>query len=441
MRDNNLLEGNKTSWRQTFLRRALGGKSSRVLRGMATLAFGSGVGKFVGIAAMPLLTRLYMPQEFGLAAMFAAVILLLVPLFTMCFELALPLPRGEGAAINLLALSLLLIAVTTLASGLVLSLCGAPLLRLVAAEGLVPWWWLLVLGSFAASIYGVLSGWATRQRNYKVIAQTSVAQQLAGDVVKVCFGALSAGTIGLLIGTIVAKGAGSLTMISKFGGTFRKNWRFVRWHRMRKLAFRYRSFPIYRLPSQLLLVLSTNAPVFIVTAFFSTEDTGQLALALATVGLPVAFISHSMAGAFYAEAAQSHRQGDNLVVLAASVAKRCAAASVIPAITIIVLSPLLFAWFFGDDWRPAGILAALLGVALGPTFVSQTILRVLPIIGRNDVFFVFNLTRLGLTAGSLMIPAWLGYDIYTCVAIYVVATCLQKIGQTLAAFTLLSARK
>jgi O-antigen/teichoic acid export membrane protein len=441
MRGNNLLDSNKTSWRQKLLSRALGGKASAVLRGMATLAVGSGVAKVVGIAAMPLLTRLYVPEEFGLAAVFAAVILLLVPLFTLRYELALPLPRGDGSATNLLALGLLLIAAATLISGLALSLCGAPLLRLVAAEGLAPWWWLLLVGSFTAGTYALLSGWATRQRNYKVIAQTSVAQQLAGDMVKVGLGALSAGTIGLLIGTIVAKGAGSLTLISKFGGTFRENWRFVRWHRMRKLAFRYRSFPIYRLPSQLLLVLSTNAPVFIVTAFFSTEDTGQLALALATVALPVAFISHSMAGAFYAEAAQSHRQGDNLVALAASVAKRCAAASVVPAIAVVALSPLLFPWVFGDDWRPAGILAALLGIGLVPTFVSQTILKALPIIGRNDVFFVFNLTRLGLTAGSLIIPAWLGYNIYTCVAIYVGATCLQKVGQTMAAFKLLSIHK
>jgi hypothetical protein len=81
-----------------------GWASEGVFRGMATLALSSGVGRFVGIAAIPVLTRLYTPEDFGVLAMFSTVVAIFSPLVTLRYVLALPLSRHDGLAMNLVVL-------------------------------------------------------------------------------------------------------------------------------------------------------------------------------------------------------------------------------------------------------------------------------------------------------------------------------------------------
>lgn len=50
--------------------RLFGGSSGDVFRGMVTQAFGTGGAQMIGIAAVPILTRLYSPEDFGVLAVF-----------------------------------------------------------------------------------------------------------------------------------------------------------------------------------------------------------------------------------------------------------------------------------------------------------------------------------------------------------------------------------
>src|SRR5690606_12731715 len=80
--------------------------ASAVFKGMITLALGSGGARLIGLAAIPLLSRLYSPEDFGLLAVFSSMVLILAPLVSLRYVLALPLPRRDGTALNLLALSM-----------------------------------------------------------------------------------------------------------------------------------------------------------------------------------------------------------------------------------------------------------------------------------------------------------------------------------------------
>ncbi len=241
--------------------RLFGEPASAVFRGMATLALGSGIARVIGVVSIPVLTRLYTPEDFGVMAVFTALIALMAPLLTLRYILATPLPRHDGLAMNLMALSagLMLITGTLLAIGL--ALFAEPLLALLSMEVLALWWWPIVLGLIGSVTYEMLSLWATRRRAYKAMARTNVTQSAAGAVVKIAFGLFGAGPVGLLIGQVVAQSGGIGTLLRQFWAEFRANWWHVRRSRLKRVAIRHRGFPIYRLPSQLLLIFSTQAPV------------------------------------------------------------------------------------------------------------------------------------------------------------------------------------
>ena len=80
---------------------------SGVLGPAAVLAGGNAVGMGVGLAAAPMLCRLYTPDEFGNFAVFSVTAAMLGAVCTLRFEQAIPLPRSRRMAAALTSVAAL----------------------------------------------------------------------------------------------------------------------------------------------------------------------------------------------------------------------------------------------------------------------------------------------------------------------------------------------
>src|SRR5690606_4153532 len=110
------------------------GTTANVFRGMTTLALGVAVARGIGIIAIPVLTRLYTPEDFGALSVFVAVIAILAPILSLRYVAALPLPRRNSTAANLFVLSMGLIGINTLILGCLLWAFGGVLLSLFSMQ-------------------------------------------------------------------------------------------------------------------------------------------------------------------------------------------------------------------------------------------------------------------------------------------------------------------
>ncbi|APX94984.1 hypothetical protein BWR19_10155 [Halomonas sp. 1513] len=361
---------------------------------MATLALGSGIARIIGIAAIPILTRLYNPEDFGVLVVFTALLSILAPFLTFRYVLAIPLPRHDGMAFNLLMLSTGLMLIVTLSITLLLWAFGVQLLGIFSMEELAPWWWLISMGLLASASYEMLTLWATRRRNYRIIARTSVWQSASGSIVKIGLGLLALKPAGLLIGQVVATGGGISSLLRGFGGEFRENWRFLRWSRMRKAAWRHRGFPFFRVPSQFLLATSSQAPLLFMAALYDANTTGQFGLALMALGLPLQLFGRTLAKAFYAEAANlGYKRSGEVRSMAHAVIKRLAFFSLLPAIALLVFGPMFFSLVFGDEWIQAGTFASILAVYLVFQFVQTPVAYIFYIFDGQKKLLALNLQR------------------------------------------------
>ena len=60
------------------VQRVFEGSAGQVFRGMVTMALGSGAAKGIGLLVVPLLTRIYSPEDYGVLSVFTALIFVLV---------------------------------------------------------------------------------------------------------------------------------------------------------------------------------------------------------------------------------------------------------------------------------------------------------------------------------------------------------------------------
>jgi len=375
--------------------RLFGGASGGVFRGMATLALGSGIGRVIGFASIPVLTRLYTPEDFGALAIFTALVAILAPLVSLRYVLALPLPRHDGVAMNLLVVAGGLILALTALVTLTLWLWRDSLLDLVSMQVLAAWWWLIALGVLGTATYELLTMWATRKRSYKVIAQTNVAQSASGEIVKIALGLAAFQSAGLLLGQTVAKAGGIGRLFREFASDLRANWRHVRGPRLRKVAWRHRGFPIWRVPSQFLMVFSAQAPVMLMAGLYDAQTTGQFALAMMALSVPVGLLGHSAGKALYGEAAVLIITDPRKVtIIARQVQSRLLIIALIPSIALFFFSETAFAFLFGFKWKDAGAFASLLSIGIMFQFTSAPMIQLMNIFSSQILFLIINSLRL-----------------------------------------------
>lgn len=378
--------------------RLIGGEAGGVVRGMLTLALGTGMARLIGIATIPLLTRIYSPADYGVLAVYSALVAVIAPMLTLRYVLAVPLPRSDGIAANLMFLSGVLIVGVSIVIGLLFWLFGGVVLGWMSMQVLAPWWWLVVVGAIAVAIYEALSLWATRKRAYRVISQTKVVQSFMAVVVKLGLGLAGMKPFGLLFGHLVEQSGGVSSFSLRFHHDFRRNSKRLSRKAILLAAGYYRGFPVFRLPSQLFMVFSAQAPAMFAAALFGASATGQLGLALMALAIPSNLIGQSVGQAFYGEIARLPK-GSELEIkkLAFSVQKKLFIVGLPVTLALMFLGEPLFDFAFGVRWTEAGSYASLLAPFVLLQLTSSPLVQILNIYNAQGAFLGINVVRaLGL---------------------------------------------
>lgn len=399
--------------------RLTGGSSSGVFKGMATLALGSGMAKVIALLSIQVLTRIYSPEDFGILSIFTAMLLILTPLMTLRYELAVPLPSKDGAAMTLMALSSALLVLMTMIIGAALWLAGPELFALVSMEAVTPYRGLLVLALFLTGLYEALQIWAVRKRAYPIIARTQLQQSLVGACSKIGLGMAGLMPLGLIAGHVIGAGAGLMAMVRAFHQDVRRVSRHVTLSRSIILLKHYRGFPSYRLPAQLLQIFSSQSPLLLTAAIYDAGTTGQLGLALMTLALPMNLLGYTTSKAYYAEiAALGRKRPDDIRAVTHSVIKRLFALSIAPALVLLASGEALFALAFGEQWELAGELAATLAIYLLFQFIHAPASHLLSLFERQRLLLMLNIQRTAISLCCFMAAYLLELPITSVVLLY-----------------------
>ncbi|MEM6289386.1 MAG: oligosaccharide flippase family protein [Bacteroidota bacterium] len=330
-------------------------REGRMLRPVLTLVTGSAAAQAIVFAAQPVLTRLFLPEAFGVLTVVTTSVAVLSTVASGGYRAAILLPQDDDDRAHLLALTLAVAfgstALTLLGVALVV---GAGLVEGAAALGL---WWLapaLVLTEAAAAA----ETWHTGRGRFRAVSWARVAQSVVAVGVRLGVGLTvaqasdwSAG--GLVGGAVAGLAAGALVSVGWMVAADGAAWASLRVARIRRLARRYVRFPSFSAPAALLNVASTRVPVFALVAFYGEAVVGQFGLAYGTLALPLGLVGGAVGQAFFPEASAARHDG-RLGALTRATARGLWAVTAYPALAAAAAGPTLFAFVFGPEWVEAG---------------------------------------------------------------------------------------
>ena len=399
--------------------------SSAFFRGALRISAGATLAQLILIASSPVLTRLFAPADYGAYAVATSLLAILVAVATLGYEFAIPLPRSDHEAANVVAVCLIVVIGVSTVTAVVVVLAGGSIATLAGAPSLGPYMPLLAVGVLSGGISTALIGWAIRNKTYTEIVANRLTQSGTLVAAQVGLGLAGAGTAGLfggaLVGSLVASSRLALAAWRRGAATFRQITR----RGIGAAASRYRRFPLLTSPSILLNAVGLEAAVLVVVALYGTDVGGHFALAQRVIQLPVTVVGVAIAQVYFAEAAQVARErpGD-LRRLFWRTTRALIVTAIVPSVVGGLAAPFLFGPVFGDAWVEAGQFVAILAPMYFLIFVTSPTGATLDILERQDLRLLREIVRLILIGGVVVLATSLQLSATAAVIAVSVVGCL-----------------
>lgn len=376
--------------------------SSRFAKNLATLLTGAVLAQIVPLLASPILTRLYTPADYGVYAVFTALLTVATVLVTLRYEFAISLPKSDEDAAGVLGVALVTSVATT---GLVvwaLAFHRDWLAAALGVEGNGLWLWLLPPSMLMVGVYQGLNYWCNRRDQFKALAVSRVTRALSSVTANLSLGWLRFGALGMVLSVTVGQTIANMLLARQVWLRDGSVLRGIRWSGIRKMAFSHRAFAYWNAPASLLDNLALTIPVLFMGRYYDVQTVGFFGLANLVLGLPVVLLSGSIGQVFYQAISEAQREGRPLYPIIRSMAVRLALAALGPVLLVVLTATWVFPFVFGARWEMSGEIARVLVVAHAARFVVSPLTLVLPLTGHQRLSAVWKAAYFGTTVAVVL---------------------------------------
>lgn len=390
-----------------FLKRFGRYTSNDFIRSVGVLVGGTAVAQVVMLLLLPLLTRLYTPEDFSVLSIYLALLSVISVAATLRFELAIPIPEDDAEAINLLILGVISSFSIGVIIALVVFLFSAELSLLFARPTLQYYLWVLPLGLFFSGCYSSLQFWASRKKKFADIAKTKVQQAVGAATVQVLFGAFASGPLGLILGQTINNGAGAVGLAKKSYSVDKALLKNVSLRSLFELFKKYDRFPKFSMLEGLANNAAIQVPVIIIASLAAGPEAGFLLLAMQLMQAPVSLVGGAVSQVYLSKAPEMQRSG-NLSSLTSDTLFGLIKVGIIPLVVAGAIAPFAFPFVFGQQWHRAGEIILYMVPWIAMQLLASPISMALHVTNNQPAAMLLQFTGLILRVGAVTVTAlWL----------------------------------
>lgn len=397
--------------------------ASDVLKLMGGTAFA----QVLGIIALPILTRLFAPEAFGILGTYGAVVGIIGIIACLRYELTLVLPRKDVYAANLFWVCFSFVLLWTGLASVAVFFFGPAFAEAINAPDFAPFLWLLPLGIFLKGAYNILSYWNTRRAEFGrlAVAQISNSMGTTGSKLGAGFlGFLSGGAliIGSLMGTVLA----SLVLFFRvFRSDSQRLLKMISPKICIGMIKRYQNIAIFNTPASFLHTFSHGLPLILLASFFGPAIVGFYSLGNKVLHIPGNLIGKSVRKVFYQRAADDwNRTGSVSSIVSETIVRLHFFGFGVMTVCFLVAVPVT-ELAFGAQWRTAGEYMQWTAVMVGFDLICSPISGVTTILRREKVNLYFGVVFFIGKIGALLVGGMIFNDPYITIAILSVVSSLS----------------
>jgi len=398
------------------------------LKNILTLMSGTVVAQIINLAAIPILSRLFTPNDFGVFAVYFALSSILASISCGRYELAIMLPKKDINAYQIVIISFFFLVIITVLSFIIIFLFFHSISDILKVKDYKYLIFLVPVLTFLIGSHKILNNWFSRFKSFKPISVSKIIKSGTSVSVKSIFGVFSFHAFGLFIGEISGQIFSVLFLLKKNKKIISENSFYKDTAVLKQELKENKNFPFFSMPMAFLNSVSVQILIYFLTFLFNTTIVGFYIQANKVLNYPLSLISNSFTSVFYQKLTTTNKQ---IKLYVYSYLTSVIIAAVI-SFPIYFWGEELFGFVLGNNWRFSGFLAKFLipivifGFATRNTSVVFSFLKlqqitliwqVLYLISAFGIFFYFKTGTLdvlikwfSLTGGFLyLLLGFIGY--------------------------------
>ena len=375
--------------------------------------------QIITLAAYPIISRIYSPEEMGTLNLFVSIFAILVLLANAEYQNVLVFHKEEKDLPSVLALCLGSVA---LVSTLVLLSVpfSSEIASLFGSEDLTHWYFLMPIYVAATALWNICDSLVIRKKLFKYISIYLILLALYNVGLKILLGNLGWSTAGLIVsavsGSVLILLAVCLYAQSK-DRIFSSLGNRPTWSSTLALAKEYIKFPKYSLSRKTLNLLSKSLPIFLLSAHFGMTEIGLYSMGLLLAHTPINVACGSLYKIMFRFVSEKVWNSEKILPV---IKKYIASVLMVgfPSFALLFfILPDLTAMLLGDEWRTSGEYIRLMLPWL-LAFAVFNVLDFLPqLFKKQEGLFYFEIITLILRTSALVVGIYLD-NIYLALALY-----------------------
>ncbi len=358
----------------------------------------------IAFAAYLILARLYTPEDFGLYNIFYSYIEVLIIVSTCKYELAVVIADNDSEAA---AVSRLALRINTWVCVILLSLSLVCYFLFPFSVFNYSFSLLLAPMVFFCGTSRVYSALFNRYRQFRQIALSEVVGASSGVVAKVllglpCLALTLLHALGLALGTVVGRAASNINYLllkRRLPSSPQ-----VSSSAMKQVAAKFRNFPLFTMPKELVNSFSFNLPFLCLALYFDKAEVGLFGMALTCTFRPVNVFNSAFEKLLYVRIAEKVRRGDTIRRDILRFFKNVNLIALPFFVVGFLFGDDILAFLFGDRWAGCGYYIRCLLPWVFVSLTATSLLFLSNVFSRQKTEFVFYLALLVMRA----LAVWIG---------------------------------
>ncbi len=327
-----------------------------------------------------------------------------IPLAALAYPVSVVLPKNESDAWGVARLSFNVSIGLAILLALALYCVGDSIFRVINADKLETFWPLFVLALLFSGWMQTAQQWLVRQKAFRETARAAILHALFVNASVSAIG-LFYPSSGALI-TIYVIGIGAHALMLGFGAlpqgippeiVRNKKSRYS----LYDLAYKYRDFPLYRAPQNVINAASQNVPVLFLFTLVGPSAAGFYALSKRIMGAPSSLLAESVGRVFYPYFAEVNKRKQSASPLLLKATCGLGVVGLMPFAVVFFWGPWIFATLFGVEWSDAGEYARWLSLMYYFNFINRPSVMAVPVLGLQRGLLIYEIFSTGGKVAAL----------------------------------------
>lgn len=413
---------------------------SRIVRNTSVLLSGNMLAQIITLAAYPIISRIYLPDEMGTLNLFVSIFAILVLIANAEYQNILVFHKSEKDLPSALAVCLGCVVLVSL-----IVLASVPfsdeIASLFGSTDLADWYFLMPIYVAATAVWNICDSLIIRKKLFKYISLYLVLLAIYNVGLKILLGHLGWSTAGLII-TAVSGSVLILLAVCFYAQGKDKIFSSLgerpTWASTLAIAREYIKFPKFSLSRKTINLLAKALPIFMLSAHFGMTEIGFYSMGLLLAHTPINVACGSLYKIMFRFVSEKVWNNEKIL----PVIKKYIASVLmvgIPSFALLYfILPDLTALLLGDDWRISGEYIRLMLPWLLAFTIADVIDFIPQLFKKQEGLLIIEIIDI-ITKFAVLLLGIQFADFYATLLLYFVSCFVVNVGKTIWLITIASA--